>query len=259
MGRPHIEFIQALDVPPEAVGDGPWAGARRRMLSVDGETGAYTALLHVPAGFRTDLAGFDRQLELFGLAGSWDLGGEVLGPGGYVHLVPTDDARALGATGEATALVMVESETDRRDSAAVRVLDTPHLPWADRSVAAVPPGLTIKVLHSDPDTNDRTWLAALVPGWTEMRAELHPTVEEAFLLRGDGMLGARGEMTPGCYFWRPPMVEHGPMTTRGGQLIFFRTKGGGLEVSYVDVPGARELLDGYHAREPYFAPPLSSA
>ena len=85
------------------------------------------------------------------------------------------------------------------------------------------------------------------------RAEIHPTVEEAFLIRGDCLLGNRGEMAPGSYFWRPSMVEHGPLANRNGTLFFFRTKGGSMGVTHVPVPGWKALVDEYVGREPYFA------
>jgi hypothetical protein len=52
------------------------------------------------------------------------------------------------------------------------------------------------------------------------------------------------------------MVEHGPMLSRDGGLFFFRTKGGGMDVTHVPVPNWKEMVDEYVAREPYFAGPL---
>ena len=104
----------------------------------------------------------------------------------------------------------------------------------------------------DPETGEWSWLAASAPNRVTPRAEVHPTVEEAFLIRGDCLLGEHGEMTPGCYFWRPAMVKHGPLTTRNGTFFFFRTKGGGLETTYHDVPGWEEAVRDYRAAEPYF-------
>jgi hypothetical protein len=83
----------------------------------------------------------------------------------------------------------------------------------------------------------------------EQRAEIHPTVEESLTLRGDILLGSLGAMTPGCYFWRPPMVPHGPMYSRTGAEFFFRTKGGALEVAYETVPEWDRLVDEYRGRE----------
>jgi hypothetical protein len=68
--------------------------------------------------------------------------------------------------------------------------------------------------------------------WAE-RAEVHPTVEEMYLISGE-VHGNRGVMRPGAYFWRPPSMPHGPYGTRTGNLYLFRTKGGLLSTSYVD-------------------------
>jgi hypothetical protein len=251
VSRPHIEFIQSLDIDPVAIAEGPFAGAHTRLLSADDDHGDHTALVSIRAGWSGALGGADRPVEIFALAGELALDGMPLGAGSYSYVVPCRRARPLEARTDAHLLVMVERVSSARSEDRAEVVDTGTLRWADRSIAAVPPGLVIKRLRDDPDTGDRTWLAALAPGWTEERAEIHPTVEEAFLIRGDGLLGQRGEMSSGCYFWRPPMVLHGPMTTRGGQLVFFRTKGGTISVTYETVPDWQRMVDDYVAREPY--------
>jgi hypothetical protein len=251
VSRPHIEFIQSLDVKPAPVTQGPFRGATQRLLSAGDEQGDHTALVSIRAGWSGELGGTDRPVEIFALAGELALDGTALGAGAYSYVMPCRRVRRLEARTNGHLLVMVERTADARDEGRAEVIDSGALRWADRSIAAVPPGLVIKRLRDDPDTGDRTWLAALAPGWTEERAEIHPTVEEAFLIRGDGLLGVRGEMTGGCYFWRPAMVLHGPMTTRNGQLVFFRTKGGTISVTYETVPGWEKLVEAYVAREPF--------
>jgi quercetin dioxygenase-like cupin family protein len=252
VARPHVEFVQSFDVAPDEVPTGPFVGLERRLLSEDEDTGASTALVSIPAGSEIDLGGSDRPSELFVLSGEGELAGRGLRAGTYAY-VPSESPGPLVLAAEALVLVMTEAVAPARGE--LLVVDTEELRWEERSIAAVPPGLTIKRLRVDAETGERTWLAACVPGWCEDRAEIHPTVEEAFLVRGDTLLGERGEMSPGCYFWRPPLVRHGPMTTRDGCLVFFRTKGGGLEVEYEDVPGWRALVADYVARRPYFAAP----
>ena len=253
MARPHVEFVQSFDVAPDAVPAGPFAGLERRLLSQDDETGASTALVSIPAGREIVLGGSDRPSELFVLSGEGELASRVIRAGTYAYVPSESPGGTLALAAEALVLVMAEAASRARGE--VLVVDTEELRWEERSIAAVPPGLTIKRLRVDEETGERTWLAACVPGWCEDRAEIHPTVEEAFLIRGDTLLGERGEMSPGCYFWRPPLVRHGPMTTRDGCLVFFRTKGGGLEVEYEDVPGWSALVADYVARRPYFAAP----
>ena len=244
MARPHIEFVHALDLPLETIPAGPFAGCAQRLLSQDDETGASTALVSLPGSWAGSLAAHDRPLELFCLRGRLELAGRAFGEGCHGWVPAGTAAAPLGALTTALCLVMVEA-VRAPTGGPVEIVDSQELPFRDRTLAAVPPGLIVKPLRVDPETGDRTWIAGVAPGWEEHRAEIHPTVEEAFVLRGDGLLGERGELTPGCYFWRPPNVRHGPMVTVGGQLVFFRTKGGGIEVTYEDVPDWKALVDAY--------------
>jgi hypothetical protein len=247
MGRPHIEFIRAQDVP-ESPAQTPFEGAAERRLSSDAETGASTALLTCPAGWSADLAAGSRPLELFALRGELRLGGEPLRPGIYVSLESGLEEAVLVATADALVLAMIEEEQPPGPTGSWRILDTEQMEYEPSSVI----GLVIKKLRIDPERGDWTWLAASAPNRVTPRAEIHPTVEEAFLIRGDCLLGGRGEMTPGSYFWRPGMVRHGPLATRNGTFFFFRTKGGGLETTYAEVPGWQETVHAYRGAEPYF-------
>jgi hypothetical protein len=252
MARPHIEFIQVTDVPRDTVAEGPFAGAGRRLLSEDDETGAWTGIVSLPAGFMSDLGALGRPVELFGLSGAATSDGGTVGGGVYAY-VPSGGVRPLASEHGANLLVMVEPEAPHSD-APVEVIDTATMRWAAPNLDAdVPAGIVIKLLRVDPDSGDWTWVAAVAPGWQEERAEIHPTVEECLMLRGDILLGRRGTMTAGSYFWRPGMVEHGPMFSRNGALFFFRTKGGGMDVTHVPVSGWKDLVDEYIGCEPYFS------
>lgn len=55
--------------------------------------------------------------------------------------------------------------------------------------------------------------------------EIHPVVEEAFLLGGT-LTGPQGTMHPGAYFWRPPGISHGPFGARWGAVSLIRFVGG---------------------------------
>lgn len=254
MGRPHIEFINSLDVAPHEVGDGVFAGLRWRVLSEDQESGACTMLAHFPAGFSTDFAGFQRPIELFGLGGTVHIDGQPLGAGCYAFLGPNRDPRPVEAPAAAHALLMVEEATDAFTTAPVHVIDTGKLRWQ----ASAAPGLSVKWLRIDGQTGDRSWVAASCPRKQENRAEVHPTVEECLMLRGDCLLGTRGEMGPGAYFWRPPYVQHGPLCTRNGAMYFFRTKGGDFATTYTEVPGWEAMVEEYFGREPYIAVDLDA-
>ena len=255
MARPHIEFVQSATVPGEPIPAGPFAGCSARPLSADDETGAFTSLVTVAPGWDGSLAGLDRPVELFALRGALTLAGRRFDAGCHAWVPSGTTDAAVGAAGSG-ALVLVMVEAPRSPTGEpLEIVDSTDLPFRDRTLAAVPPGLIVKPLRVDPETGDRTWIAGVAPGWEEHRAEIHPTVEEAFVLRGDGLLGERGELTAGCYFWRPPNVRHGPMVTVGGQLVFFRTKGGGIEVTYEDVPGWKALVDAYKLKHGIYAEP----
>lgn len=253
MARPHIEFIQALDVPAKPVADGPLAGTRRRVLSADDGDGSYSSLVTFPDGWTGDLAGLGRSVELFGIDGELEIADKRLGPGCYAYVQPATQPRPLTARGEAHALVMVEPQAPASDEP-VEVVDTTSMRFMAPGLDAdIPPGIVIKLLRVDAQQGDWTWVAGITPYWQDTRAEIHPTVEEAFLLRGDILLGRRGVMEPGSYFWRPGMVRHGPTFSREGCLAFFRTKGGNLSVTYEDVPDWQQQVAEYVAGDRYFA------
>jgi len=247
MGRPHIEFIRSQDVS-EADAAAPFTGARERRLSTDVDSGAFTSVVLLPTGWTGDLSGSERPFELFALRGQVTLGAELLIPGSYVYLESGLPEASVAAATESLLLAMGEEKRAPGPTGTWEVVDSERMQYELSSVI----GLVIKKLRVDPETGDWTWLAASAPNRVTPRAEIHPTVEEAFLIRGDCLLGGRGEMTAGSYFWRPGMVRHGPIATRKGTFFFFRTKGGGLETTYEEVPGWEEDVRAYRAAEPYF-------
>jgi hypothetical protein len=108
-------------------------------------------------------------------------------------------------------------------------------------------------LREDPDTHDQTWIVGALPFWREDRAEIHPTVEEAFALSGEVLLGERGIMYAGGYFYRPAYVPHGPLISGPGGLWFFRTRGGSLDISYTVPPHGEQVVQSYLAKAPLYA------
>jgi len=256
MARPHIEFVKSAEAAREELGASQLAGLLARMLSRDDEDGSFTALVDVPSGWRGDVTEPDehRAAELLVLAGSLELAGQPFGPGCYAYVPSAAPDGTLTAHGDALVLYMREASHPDHPEArdAIAVIDTNQVKIAEHGTPGVPPGLLVKPLHTDAALGDWTWICSGAPGWQEDRAEVHPTIEEALVLRGDVLLGRHGEMGPGDYFWRPPNVPHGPMFTREGNFIFFRTKGGGMHVAYEDVPGWREVVDDYRARGGFY-------
>jgi hypothetical protein len=251
MARPHIESIRVYDVAPKEVGDGVLAGSRRRVLSEDDADGSYSALVSFPAGWRGNLGG-PRPVELLTLSGAGTLAGSPFEAGTWAW-VPTNADAQLAFSQPGDALVMVEPEREVRGD--VEIVDCVETRYAEgHSVQGVPHGLARKILRRDPELGDRTWLAGVPPGWLGFRGEIHPTVEEALLIRGDCLLENSGAMAAGDYFWRPGGIHHGPFATRAGFLYFFRTKGGDMAVEWDDPEGWDVKARAYYDAQPWFAP-----
>jgi hypothetical protein len=254
MARPHIEFVQTADVPKEAVDEGGLAGSERRLLSADDADGSWTALHTFPAGWSGDLGAGARPAEVFVLEGALTVEGREVGEGCYAFLPAGGGSRPASSAAGAHALLMADPERPGATGGPAEIVDPSTRRWVNAELgdADIPPGIAIKLLHEDPESGDWTWVAGTVPGWQENRAEIHDTIEECLLVRGDTLLGERGVMTPGCYFWRPPYVRHGPMFTHAGAYFFFRSKGGNLTVEYEEVPGWQRLVDEYVATGAFY-------
>lgn len=247
MSRPHIEFIESADVAPEPVTEGQLAGTSRRLLSADDSDGSTTALHTFPHGWKGAVGGEHRPVEVYVLEGELEIAGQQVGTGCYAHIFAGGEQHPIAASAGAHAVVMVDPVRARSSGDQVKVVDPSKQRWlsAELGGADIPPGICIKLLHEDADTGDWTWVAGIVPGWQEDRAEIHDTIEECLVVRGDVLLGGRGGLTAGSYFWRPPMVRHGPMFTHSGAFFFFRSKGGNLTVEYEAVPGWEAMVEEY--------------
>jgi hypothetical protein len=110
------------------------------------------------------------------------------------------------------------------------------------------------LLREDPVTHDQTWLLAARPLWRGRVQEIHPVVEEMYLLSGD-LITPMGLMRAGAYFWRPPGVPHGPFASKTGNLMFFRTVGGALTTTYT---GGTDQFNWTPAHRPVLPPELEA-
>ena len=259
MARPHIEFIQAQALPWQR---GLYGGARddveTKILSIDDETGASTAIVRYPAGWRRD----DEEYlcadeEMFLLAGDLQINEIEYRTFGYVYLPAGHVRRRAASQNGAVVLTFFEGEPRqgvggenfRADGGLVEHIDTNLQEWKlHTSDPKVPTGLLTKTQRIDPDSHDRTWLNArqpggVVDGYMGPR-EYHPVVEEMFVLSGDLYL-ERGVMRAGGYFWRPPDIHHGPFGTRCGMFMLGRSKGGPL-VNYWTEEKYRFTFDPPH-------------
>jgi hypothetical protein len=246
MPRPHIEFIQAQAMPWR---DGLYAGDRPGVLSktfsVDEATGAASLVVKYPAGWSwTGVDHVAADEELLVLDGELSIGGRVYGKYAYA-LMPAGYPRGAMATKTgAVAVTFVSApplaRTSRSNSYDERKLvpyfDGLNAPykneWARMGSEDVNiNGISMKLLREDPDTKDQTWLLGAVAGWPGGAVEIHPVVEEMYLVSGE-IIGPFGHMHTGAYFWRPPGQRHGPFGTGKPTIHLFRTEGGPLSTRF---------------------------
>ncbi len=250
MPRPHTEFLKTAAMPwQEVPARWPRAGCRIKMLSADAESGACSVLILYPRSWSLD---GDRvpscDEELFVIDGDLVIGERCYGEGAYAYLPAGYPRETMRSDGGAVVLTFFEgapvaaASRDYDRSQLIEMLDTNAMDWADPSDATLDRGrVRRKVLkHVAPD-GGRTWLLKIDTAdgrpFEINGIERHPCVEEMLLLEGD-MAMTCGTMRAGDYFWRPPMIPHGPMGTRGGFFALFRAKEGrfSTEWSAPDVP-----------------------
>lgn len=228
--RADVDFIQSQDVPRQWAEEGTFAagaGGSRRLLSRDPADGAETAIYQVTSRQSGSLAS---DLDLYVLHGEATLNGEVFRAGDYCHvpagaeldLVPSVLGLSLycgfwgppswrAGAGTGTRLSTIQPDT---------------LSWVPAGWGGgtkLEPGAMTKVLRDDGQAF--IYLAAMLPGWHCDQAEAHPVYEESFKVYGDTLMGSRGVMRPGAYFFRSPGVFHGPLYSRAGTMSFIRSDG----------------------------------
>ena len=241
MARPQIEFIQSQQIPWQK--KSLWNDDCKldvRILSQDDRTHASSLLLRYPAGFCEPIGCLDADEELLVLDGDLEIGGKDYRAYSYGHLPSGYDGGIRRSQNGAIVLTFYSQAprtiaTPRAFDPArlVDALNAMDVPYTGNFHPEFPPGAGRKVLYTDPDTKDTSWILGTMPLRYAERSEVHPVVEEMYLLSGE-VHSDRGVMRPGAYFWRPPHIAHGPFGTLTGNLYFFRTKGGGLTTSYVD-------------------------
>jgi hypothetical protein len=229
MPRPHIEFVHAQQLPWGATPfvDAPWCDLPCKLLSRDPVSGACSLLLRLPPGFCATATPERRALELYVLEGAATLDARPLPLDGYADCGAGAFAAPLQSTAGAVLLAFAGAVEAAAGTAAVTVIDTHNTPWTRHDIDPAVQFLNLshKVLRHDPLRGDKTLLlstgAQTHPrDWREAQL-LHDCAEEMYLLGGD-IVGERGTMYEGAYFWRPPGRWHGPFGSRRGSLSLIR-------------------------------------
>ncbi len=254
-GRPHIEFIQSQALPWQPnLWRNAFPGADVKILSINNETGEASTLVRYPAGWsRSGSAYLTADEELFVLGGSLDINGVTYGEKAYAHL-PAGFLRTSSSSSEgAVVLTFVAGKPGLVNAAqappsydATRLVE--HIDTlssimsanfgalgvaSDDPIAAGISAARFLMFRDDPYTHDQTWLLSSGALSTTGVEEIHPVVEELYLVEGEAVTDV-GLMLPGAYVWRPPDLRHGPVGTRTGTVKFFRTKGGPLVTEFPD-------------------------
>jgi hypothetical protein len=205
VSRPWIEFIQSQRLPWQAgnLGDAR-AGVEVRQLSADRDTGACSLLVRYPAGWHGAGGALAVDDEFLVLEGSLEIAEREYAQMSYAHLPAGFDA---GAWSSRHGAIVIEFFSGRPASGngeagfderrLVLHQDTFQVAYTGNFHPEFPPGAGRKLLYMDPVTRDTTWILGTLPmRWAE-RAEVHPTVEEMFLISGE-VHGNRGVMRPGA-------------------------------------------------------------
>lgn len=235
MSRAHIEFIQSQALPWVADAH----GLEHKCLSEDADSGACTLLQRLPAGWHFgDGTPIAANEEFYVLAGAYYANGFEYAAGCYGFYPAGHERRDIYSPRGAVLLRFFDAATipaaDDPDTAAraagrtsIPFLDSFRMVWdrrrLDHHLDHLLPAR--KILRIDPRSGQKTFLFMTAPQThpTYFRGPLewHPTPEESFLISGD-LSGPLGTMRAGAYFWRPPMVAHGPFGSRGGSLSLIR-------------------------------------
>ena len=269
MARPHIEFIHAQDLPwlqgvlPDALGR-----LDAKVLSRDDDTGACSIILRYPPGWRDDtVSHFAAAHEFYVLDGAIVRDGQSYGIESYGYFPAGHTTRSAASPEGAVVLTFFDATpvsvageglvAQDPDAPAIPYINLLEMPWSSKGIDPDVQFLRIvhKVLRHNKATGDKTIVldggAHTHPRDWHEKALAHPCVEEMFLLSGD-IVGERGLMTAGAYFWRPPHEWHGPFGSRYGNVSLIRFVGG----HHVNIWGDESLRFQY---DPPHAPKLPAA
>jgi hypothetical protein len=212
-------------VPPGDLGS-QGGGGLRKTLSRDAGDGAQTDLLAIN----------DRQSGVLGsacdfyvLSGRGEICGQPYHPGTYVFAPDESEVAWQPAAGRTVLFAGHHGPPEfasASSSSAVTVKGPYREEWVDmswRGDEAQPADVKIRWLRND--AAGTVFLVGMLPGYRAPLEEMHPVYEESFKITGDLLLGRRGVVRPGGYFFRSPGSWHGPLYSHTGNVSLIRKNG----------------------------------
>lgn len=151
----------------------------------------------------------------------------------YLRIPRGIAASEWSAAPDTTAIVFIDDFGKIDDVANVVAVDVDAIDWRGEIDEHFAPGAARKSIWTEKDSGEELFMLGTLPLRWNTRAQVHPVVEEVFVLSGE-LIGQNGVMSPGAYFWRPADIWHGPFGQRAGALLLIRSPGGPLEKKYRD-------------------------
>lgn len=227
--RDQVDFVRAGLLPWQVIAPQEFGGREggvKRVLSRSRTNGAETTIVRITSDVHGRMAS---AIDLMCLAGRGTINGRPFIPGVFVHvpagavldLVAVTTPVLIYAGGFDTATL--QADDARHDD--VPYFDLDALPWTDmswRGDEAPSPSVKIKWLRREESDLGIAFLVAMLPGYQTAVEEVHPVCEESYKLAGDLLLGRRGIVGPGGYFFRPGGVWHAPLYSRTGNMSIIR-------------------------------------
>lgn len=262
MARDHIEYVIAHDMPRTPLMDGDIAtGIRVAELSRDHDTGAVSYYGSIaPQWIRRESGYYSCDVEILVMTGDLQIGDTILTAGHYCFLPggclqgPAFSDRGCEAffmfEGAPTFIDADKGRPDAREDLRIDQLDAKGMPWGEppahegRPADEAPPGLKVKYLRVDPDTQAYTLMTCQPDGWFDPKLERHAIWEELILLDGDYLMGKMGKVNGGTYIFRDGLIPHGPQVSRHG-CVWLGRGPGPIDFDYSDEPWAHELVQRY--------------
>ncbi len=270
MTRPHIEFIHTNKMPWTKKDLDPFFNSiYYKILSIDKNSNEMTAILKYPQKWKhKNNLSISVDEEMFILSGSVNINNTLLDEGCYAYLpacLPRKNyfsdkgAEVLSFfSGKITSTKNIKNYNKKQLIEKISLYedgwDINYEGINSPEIAAS--GSRKKLLRTDQETGDQTWIMGVIPSYQEKKVESHPVVQECYILNGE-IDGNCGKMLKGSYFWRPRDILHGPYGTKTGCTILSRSKGGKLIVDYYDLDKAFDFNSKHQVVVPKHLLPYS--